>query len=383
MSSTDDMTLPVKPKAAAKAVSRAVIKATSANESDWLRPISALEPCGPNLEYDAEYAVLMARLAPQADAQYGSFVDKPDLPDWVEVERDCRRLLLRSKDINLVIWLLRCRARLGGASGLRDVLTMLVDVLDRFPDGVHPQLKIEGENDPEVRANALAALADPQGLLSDVRDIVVSASTAFRLSVKDIERAFAVPRLSDALPADSVRQQLDDLRWQKDLQFEALRDSGVLLQRIERWAHHQLGEDAPALQPVLKLLAPFAVEDEKSVQAAVEVPCDVVVSGTDQSSVVLPAGGLAVTSAPPPPSPHVPLPVALVAVIAIGSQGDIASQRDQVRTSIREAREWLEQHEPSSPVAILLKQAERLVGKRFAEVAQAIPPELLAKWDAE
>ena len=31
----------------------------------------------------------------------------------------------------------------------------------------------------------------------------------------------------------------------------------------------------------------------------------------------------------------------------------------------------------------LLKQAERLVGKRFAEVAQVIPPELLAKWDGE
>jgi len=75
--------------------------------------------------------------------------------------------------------------------------------------------------------------------------------------------------------------------------------------------------------------------------------------------------------------------VTLASVTAIGTQGDIASQRDQVRTCIRVAKEWLEQHEPSSPVAILLKQAERLVGKRFAEVAQAIPLELLAKWDAE
>ena len=69
--------------------------------------------------------------------------------------------------------------------------------------------------------------------------------------------------------------------------------------------------------------------------------------------------------------------------LPIGTQGNIAAQREQVRAYIREARDWLEQHEPSSPVAILLKQAERLVGKRFAEVAQAIPPDLLAKWDAE
>lgn len=76
-------------------------------------------------------------------------------------------------------------------------------------------------------------------------------------------------------------------------------------------------------------------------------------------------------------------PAGLGPVTAIGTRGDVAAQRDQVRANIREAREWLEQNEPSSPVAILLKQAERLVGKRFAEVAQVIPPELLAKWDAE
>ena len=38
-------------------------------------------------------------------------------------------------------------------------------------------------------------------------------------------------------------------------------------------------------------------------------------------------------------------------------------------------------HEPSSPVALLLQQAERLVGKRYAEVADALPPELLRAWD--
>lgn len=58
-------------------------------------------------------------------------------------------------------------------------------------------------------------------------------------------------------------------------------------------------------------------------------------------------------------------------------------QREQVRRTLRSAREWLEECEPSSPVAVLLKQAERLLGRRFAEVAQAIPPELLAQWDAE
>ena len=44
------------------------------------------------------------------------------------------------------------------------------------------------------------------------------------------------------------------------------------------------------------------------------------------------------------------------------------------------ARIWLEAHEPSSPVALPLKQAERLTGKRFDEVFQAIPAELVERW---
>ncbi|MEX8993147.1 cytoplasmic protein, partial [Salmonella enterica] len=38
--------------------------------------------------------------------------------------------------------------------------------------------------------------------------------------------------------------------------------------------------------------------------------------------------------------------------------------------------------EPSSPTIPLLRQAERLVGKRFSEVINEIPVELLEKWDA-
>jgi type VI secretion system protein ImpA len=49
---------------------------------------------------------------------------------------------------------------------------------------------------------------------------------------------------------------------------------------------------------------------------------------------------------------------------------------------IREARQWFDIHEPSSPVPVLLRRAEQMVGKRYAEVVRAIPAELLAQWDS-
>lgn len=175
---------------------------------DWLQPISSSQPCGASLEYDAEYAVLLSRMTPRGEAQYGKFVGTSDAPNWAEIERDCRRLLLRTKDIGLFVWLCRARTRQSQAGGLAQVLAMLEAALRTWPDAIHPQLVIEGHADPEVRANALAALVDPEGLMSDVREIVVASSTALRLTVRDVERAFAVPRPADAQSPESVGRQL-------------------------------------------------------------------------------------------------------------------------------------------------------------------------------
>ncbi len=335
------------------------------DDAAWLQPVSAAEPCGPNLEYEQDYAVLFARFAPQTDAQYGSFVDRPEPPDWAEVERDCRRLLLRSKDISILVWLARCRTRLAAAVGLRDVLRMLVQLLQRYPDDVHPQRRIEGEDDPAVRANALAALTDPQGLLSDVRDVVLSPTTAYRLTVKDVERAHAIPRAVDALPIESVIQQLDDLRAQGHLQLQALAECGALLQDIAQWSQQHLQEDAPALTVWTKLLAPYS-GDALAAPRTPPPPVDAV------QAALAPSLGPALLPEPaaPPLARH-----------AADHTAPAAGQREQVRAHIRTAREWLDLHEPSSPVAVLLKQAERLLGRRFSEVAQAIPPDLLAQWD--
>ena len=118
-------------------------------------PISAHEPCGPSLEYDHEFAVLLARLTPRTDAQYGDFVGTPEATNWPDIERDCRRLLLRSRDINLLVWLCRARTRLGQAQGLASALGALRQVLHTWPEAVHPQIVLDGHAEPAVRGNAL------------------------------------------------------------------------------------------------------------------------------------------------------------------------------------------------------------------------------------
>ncbi|RQN39299.1 type VI secretion system ImpA family N-terminal domain-containing protein [Paraburkholderia tropica] len=92
---------------------------------DWLTPVSVDAPCGPDLEYDPEFVVLEAQVAARGDAQYGDFVGSPEPVNWSDVERDCRRLMMRSKDMRLAVLFTRCRTRMTGATGLAEGLQLL------------------------------------------------------------------------------------------------------------------------------------------------------------------------------------------------------------------------------------------------------------------
>jgi type VI secretion system protein ImpA len=348
--------------------------------AELLKPVSEAFPCGESLEYDGEFAVLRARLEPKADVQYGQFSSKPDAPDWAEVERDARRLLLRSKDISVLLWLARARCRVAGAAGLLEGLRSLQAVLQAYPEQVHPQLMLDGMADPAVRANALAALCDPDGLLDDLRDVVVCGNTAFRLTVRDVERAFATPRQPYAPEPGSVKRQLADLHAKGDGVLHALLACGNCVLGIDHWSKASLKDDAPELGPLMRLLASLAsfaaaspLKERVQAESVISDGIAKRVAPGSQEHALVPAGS---ADGGWGDGSHARLPVALM-------HADVQKEREQMRALLLEIRLWLEHHEPSSPITILLKQADRMWGKRFSEVAHMIPPDLMQAWDRE
>lgn len=337
---------------------------------DVIEPLSAIEPCGKNLEYDPEYVVLIAKMAPKGDTQYGDFIGAADTPNWGDIERDCRRMLLRSFDINIIVLLLRCRTRIAQAEGLREGLALLIATLEQYPEAVHPQATIEGEYDLTVRANALATLTDPEGLMADIREIVINKNSAMHLQVRDVERAFATPRPADALSPSSVQQQLDDLYRHHDAKLAALAEVTYLFTRLQAWSDTHLDEYAPDLHSLEKLLALFRRKDQ-SQSEYVSVPQKLM-------SAIQAAITSSSDSADQPSVSHLPMAQNIQAL-----PDDSIQDREMALQAMTKAREWFEQSEPSSPVSVLLRQAEKMVGKRFSEVVQCIPLELLERWEQE
>lgn len=337
--------------------------------AELLVPVSEAQPCGDNLEYDTEFAVLQARLEPQAEVQYGSFSSKPEAPDWAEVERGARRLMCKTKDIVILVWFTRARCRLGGAAGLLEGLATLQAVLHAYPEQVHPQLLLDGLPDPAVRANALAALCDPQGLMGDVREVLVSTNTARRLSVRDVERALAFPRAPYAPDPEGVKRQLADLHGKGDAALAALLACGGCLQSIEQWSRASLRDEAPNLAPLLRLLGALASFAEPPLHS-VKLQADAV-QPVEPQRVQFTRELASAAQAVPMPGLSVP------------QHCGVLEEREQIRALLRQVRQWIEHHEPSSPVSILIKQADRMWGKRFSEVATMIPPDLMQAWDRD
>lgn len=330
---------------------------------ELLEPVSKERPCGDDLEYDAEFVVLQAKAAPKLAAQYGDFISAPEAINWSDLERDCRRLLLRTRDIRILVLLLRCRVRLDHAVGLRDGLTLLAQLLAKWPEAIHPQLVVDGQPDPVLRSNALAGLVDTEGLMQDVRELAIAASSTLRLQVRDVERSLGTPRPADALAPESVKQQLEHLRRQQSPTLMAFDEALSFASSIDTWARRRLPNDHPDLEPLLKLLslvtgaAPAATVPEVAAPDASPVP-------------TMHTSKLEMDDEAPQASPARTRPAS-------------PTDRDAVLATIRSARAWFDAHEPSSPVALLLKQAERLTGKRFNEVFQAIPSDLVERWARE
>lgn len=351
---------------------------TETPHEDWLAPLSESAPCGPDLEYDHDFVVLFAGTAPRQDVQYGAFVGSPDPLDWSEVERGCRRLMTRTKDMRVAVLHARCRTRLNGVAGLADGTGLLAAWLRLFPEHVHPQPDADNDRHAarEMRMNALQALADPEGLLADVREIVLTRSTVTRLQVRDVERAFAHPRPVDALAPDSVALQLRNLREQQPSTMKAFDDTISHLAAIDTWCATHLETSLPDFSPLIRLLRLFqAGEAQDHTRSATRPSAEPDEDGTP----ALPAFAEASPASPAADDGQAAAPTSR-SVVAPASVAPM--DRQAALTLIYTARRWFETHEPSSPIPVLLKRAEQFVGKRYVDIVNAIPAELLAQWEA-
>lgn len=146
-----------------------------------------------------------------------------------------------------------------------------------------------------------------------------------------------------------------------------MQEACALAQSIQLWSETSLPNHAPDLKPLIRLLQ-LAGRPEPAQPVTIEYA---------PASEIPPA---AAQVPAPSRANNAPLPPADAQHAPSQNANTMPTSRHDALTQICFARTWFEAHEPSSPVALLLRQAESLVGKPFAEVFQAIPADIVERW---
>ncbi|ELY3597210.1 ImpA family type VI secretion system protein [Cronobacter turicensis] len=330
-----------------------------------MQPLPGAFPCGINLEYDPDFILLLSRLQPRLDAEYGHFTEAAEPVNWAEAERDCHALFQRSKDLRLMIILMRCRLRQIGLLALEEGLTALFSLIKRWPDDIHPQLYDEGEFDPLMRINALNELEDIHGLIGDLRNQILPKAAGTQITLKIFEKSHAVPRESDALPEILLSTLRHEWKTHNDPVINSLQAAKAWLDRIKSLLPGFAGTDLPDFPQLSQLLMLFSSQSGQPPLSS--LPPEALMSVITENDA-LPS--LRMSEEEPAPA------------ITSGEQQNIRS-RAEALSRIKEIRAWFLNTEPSSPVIPLLAFTEQTIGMGFNELLKFIPAELISRLDTE
>lgn len=156
----------------------------------FLTEISPDAPCGEDLQYDNAFIALENKAKGTPEQQIGDRIEPAQPPNWKEVRQDALELLERTRDLQVILYLIQALIHTDGPNGLRDGLALLEGVVTKFWPHVYPLLDPDDDNDPTQRVNILMGLCDFETILRPVALVPLVESRALgRFSLRDVQIA--------------------------------------------------------------------------------------------------------------------------------------------------------------------------------------------------
>jgi type VI secretion system protein ImpA len=320
-----------------------------------LAPIDGESPTGPDLEYDADFLALERAAAPKAERVMGDEVKAAEEPDWEQVGDMALALLRRSKDLRVAVHLATAWLRTSGMPGWAAGMGLVRGLLENFWEGAYPQLDAEDDNDPTARVNAVVPVSSLDGALGYFQTTpFVQSPRLGRFSLRDLRIANGELKPAAAAEGESTAASMTEIEAccmdcpEEELAATAAAVDAMLehVRAIDRIFSEHVGTAGPELKPLLadgqelkKLLD--AQVARRNPQAAAE-------DGVEGGETTPGTG-------------------------AAAGNGRINGPQDVLRR-IDEICDYYARAEPSSPVPLLLRRAQRLVGMNFADLMKDLAP---------
>jgi type VI secretion system protein ImpA len=326
---------------------------TSLDVNALLQEIDGSAPCGANLEYDPAFLELELNVQGKPEVQYGTTITPPVPPDWKIIKQEALALLNRSRDLRVATPLVRSLLALHGIPGLSDGLALIDRLLDERWDSVHPQLDPDDGLDPTLRINSIAALADRASVLQELMEAeFITLPGLGALSLRQLDYAsgeLATPKGQTALALSSIEAALADVNPSSlKSAMLALERGAESARRIEASVVRRAGAaQALNLEPLIGALQRMYGMLERHAR---------------RETALVPTRVEPRTDAP-----------ALVEAPAAAS--GVITNRAEVVRMLERILAYYQQHEPSSPIPMLLERAKRLAPKNFLEIMEDLAPD--------
>ncbi len=332
-----------------------------------LEPISPDEPCGENLEYDAEFGELERTAQPVESQQIGDAVIEGEEPDWRAVARMATHLMGRTKDLRVAVLLTRALLVTEGLPGFCQGLAVLRGLLEQYWEPLHPELDPDDDLDPTLRINTLLALCDHETCLralltAPLLKSVVLGTVTYRdylLATGELSsREDETPREKSDLEGVFLNEDADELLHQATV----LQESLEAVQAIESSLTAAVGVgNAASFEPLESLLGKMhrllqGYVEQRGLGEDEDWESDL--GGEDEGE-----GEESDEAEAGERSPA----ARRVASDEIRSRQDVTRMLDKIC-------EYYEKHEPSSPVPLLLKRAKRVANMTFLELLRELTP---------
>ena len=328
---------------------------TRFNVESLLAPIGDESPSGDDLEYDPEFLALERAAAPKAERAIGDAVKAAEEPDWEKVTELAEAILGRSKDLRAAMHLATAWLRSSGMPGWNAGLALIRGLLEHFWDSVHPQLDAEDDNDPTMRVNSVVPLTDLQGVLGYFRSTpFVQSPRLGRFSLRDLRIANGTLKVTagDDGPEASMTEIeaccMDCAEEELVAVTAAVSESLDHVKAIDSIFSDHIGTAGPEFKNLLSDI--YELKKFLDPQLARRVPPE----GDGET-----AGGEGVGDG--------------TAGVAQANKGVIAGPQDVMRR-LDEVCDYYARNEPSSPVPMLLRRAQRLVGMDFMDLLKDLAP---------
>jgi type VI secretion system protein ImpA len=316
-------------------------------------PIDGESPCGPDCEYDNDFLALSQAVVGKPEQQFGDTVIPAVDPDWREVDRLSQELLDRTRDLRIVAWLTLANTHLRGATAFASGLKLVLTLCQQFWDQVHPRVEVDGDRDPYLRMNAIAAFS---GSEFSGEDRLIQALRAtllikqpFAITFRDAELAFL--KSSDAqYSLDQITPVLTDAIAAGNTEMAAVIDAYSSYRSLRSLLEERVSAaDAPDLDRLESVLKPVGQGLERLVRS------DATEESVDDASS---SGGLAAT--------------------APGGGSGLVQTREDARRALDRVCEYLERNEPSNPASLFARRAQRMLSMPFLDIMRELSPESIA-----